>query len=132
MDGEHNVFECLGLHPEKEKQAGPREVECDPSFGTYTDDSVDADIFACLGLNPESLLEKPAPPPKRVRRWAEFEDRWRFEEAYWKAREKHERKWRELSGQTLFFDAPPFPTKEEWLNQRDDPWERAEHSAPHR
>lgn len=131
MDRDTNIWESLGLAGEPPKPA--ESDERSPSLSNYVDDSEDADIFACLGLKPETLLEKPAPPPKRVRRYSSFEDRWRFEEAYWKARQKYEREWRELSGQTLFFDAPPFPTKEQWMRGiSPDPYETDLHSTPHR
>ena len=144
MDGEYNVFECLGQEPlKREETQEPEEV----ILGVRPpDDTHDFDIFEALGFGPAP--EKPQPvvkptEPKQIRRARRFETA-EIEKRYWALRAREHRtalangkglldlwdaeerlkKWKEASDEQLLFDEPLHPT--------NDPYERDLHSTPHR
>lgn len=139
MDGDHDVFECLGLPTRPERPNGRPEPSENPPYGTTTDESEDTDVFTALGFEPPARTPKSESdePVKIRRRWVTFERMWEPAERAAKQLERLEKELREeLRGrsQSPLRDEPLNPDDLFWdepLNP-DDPYESDLHGTPHR
>jgi hypothetical protein len=118
MDGDYNVFECLGQNPPKREEAREPVVAPLPSE--------DVDLFAQFGMQaPEQQVPTPEAKPRKrpatTRFQKEFEELWRPIETFWK---QQEAKRKAQSSPTLMWDEPLYP--------ESDPYEWDLHSTPHR